>query len=399
MTVFAELATPIPNDLIEDFVKRLAYVSQGISNARLVPGARRVVFDVRPAFETRTDQIAAAIREIAEKLCLNYRPGGVKTLARSDKLPSSFDADPHSLLEREGELVAFGRGRYAFGPRLVALMEAFDVRIREIAATFRAPAYTFPSLIGADLLDRCRYFSNFPASLTLVSHLREDHQSLQQFARSAHWDGTQLACDAAALSGVECLLSPAVCFHLYACLSRSILPSPRVVTAVGKCFRYESSNLSGLERLWDFTMREIIFVGPRHYVLRQREVCVEACVQLLDELRLAYEITAATDPFFVDTYAAQAAYQQGFDLKFELLLPLPYNGRTLAAGSINYHQDFFGRSFDIQVDGAAAHTGCLAFGLERLVLAFVAQHGIDETHWPDVVTRRMRAERAANSLA
>src|SRR5258708_24511115 len=112
-------------------------------------------------------------------------------------------------------------------------------------------------------------------------------------------------------------------------------------------------------------MREKIFVGPADYVLAQRKILLDLSAKYLDELGLAYEITTATDPFFVDTYAVQAAYQQGFDLKYELLTPLPYSGKKLAVGSINYHQDFFGRSFAIETTEGPAHTGCLGFGYER----------------------------------
>src|SRR2546425_894159 len=144
MRAFAELTTAIPQDMVEEFVKRLAYVSQGISNPDLLPGARRVVFDVHPGFEERTDQVMTSIREVAEKLCRNYRAGSFKTLARRHKLPSSFSGDPHPLLERQGELTQTGRGRYAFGPKLVALMEVFDSQIRTIAAASGAPTYSFP---------------------------------------------------------------------------------------------------------------------------------------------------------------------------------------------------------------------------------------------------------------
>jgi seryl-tRNA synthetase len=75
---------------------------------------------------------------------------------------------------------------------------------------------------------------------------------------------------------------------------------------------------------------------------------------------------------------------------------LPYSGKKLAAGSSNYHQDFFGRSFDIEAGGASAHTGCLAFGLERMALAFVAQHGVHEKNWPDDVVRRMKTHSSRN---
>lgn len=390
MSAFADLGATIPDDLVEEFLKRLPYVSEGIRNVRLLPGADRVAFDLGPGFENHAGVISSYISDVAAKLCRNHRAGIAKSLAKRDVLPSSFRIDPHPLLAEQGEIVSFGRGRYGFGPKLVALMEYFDLRVREMARAFHADSRSFPSLIGADVLDRCRYLKNFPSSLNLVSHLREDHGVLQEFARSVCWDGEQLVCDRAGLSGVECLLSPSVCFHWYTWLRDSKLAQPIAITALGKCFRYESTNLAGLERLWDFTMREIVFVGPADYVLASRSRLVDLSAQFLDELGVAYEIASATDPFFVDSYAVQAAYQQGFDLKYELLAPLPYNGKKLAVGSINYHQDFFGRSFAIQTAENPAHTGCIGFGYERLALAFLAQHGLDVKNWPDVVASHMK---------
>ena len=59
-------------------------------------------------------------------------------------------------------------------------------------------------------------------------------------------------------------------------------------------------------------------------------------------------------------------------------------------GQVDYSQDFFGRSFGIESEGAPAHTGCLGFGYERLALAFLAQHGLHESSWPSVVRDWMR---------
>lgn len=390
MSTQAELQTAIPDDLIEEFLKRIPYVSEGIGQVQVLSGGSRVAFDLRPGFEGQEEIVASRIAEVAGKLCFNYRPGACRTVAKQDALPSSFRDDPHPLLLERGDLVCFGRGRYGFGPRLVGLMEYFDRRGRDIAARFRAEAHCFPSLVGAEVLDRCRYLKNFPSSLNLVSHLREDHAVLQEFSRSVQWDGQQLVYDRAGSSDIECLLSPSVCFHFYQWLRDSQLTEPRAITALGKCFRYESSNLTGLERLWDFTMREIVFVGPADYVLDRRNQLIELSAAFLNELGLAYEISTATDPFFVDSYAVQAAYQQGFELKFELLAPLPYSGKKLAVGSINYHQDFFGRSFGIQTGADPAHTGCIGFGHERVALAFLAQHGLDEKNWPGEVARAVR---------
>lgn len=399
MSILAELSTQIPDELVDEFLKRLPYVSEGIHNAQILPGSARVRFDLRPGYENQADIVASRISEVAGKLCLNYRPGVVKTLAKQTAYPSGFREDPHPLLIEEGELLSYGRGRYGFGPKITGLMDYFDQRVRRMAATFEASAHTFPALIGADVLDRCRYLRNFPASLNMVAHLREDHAVLQDFARTVRLDGNELLCDRNGLSGVECLLSPSVCFHWYRWLRDAELPNPVAITALGKCFRYESSNLSGLERLWDFTMREIIFVGSAEYVLASKDTLVAESTQFLNELGLAYEISTATDPFFVDSYAVQAAYQQGFDLKFELLAPLPYSGKKLAVGSINYHQDFFGRSFAIGYRGGSAHTGCIGFGYERLALAFLAQHGLDQENWPERVQEGIRTNSSVTTNA
>ena len=378
----AELHNAIPDELAEEFLKRLAYVHEEIYDVRLLPGSMQVAFELRRGSQDQENMVASRISEVASKLCLNYQPGASRTRFRQDVLPGSFRDDPHVALSKQGEIVPYGRGRYGFGPKIVGLMDYFDHELRRIAAIFHARACSFPTLIGADALDRCRYLKNFPSSLNLVCHLREDHELLREFARSARWDGEKLIYDPAAASNVECMLSPSICFHWYSWLRDSKLPEARTITAYGRCFRYESSNLQGLERLWDFSMREIVFAGPAADVLAKRDRLIELSSEFLDTLGMAYEISTATDPFFVDGYAVQSAYQQGFELKFEVLTPLPYSGKKLAVGSINYHQDFFGRSFGIDTAEGPAHTACIGFGYERLALAFLAQHGTDEKNWP-----------------
>src|SRR5207237_10695583 len=94
-----------------------------------------------------------------------------------------------------------------------------------MGGSYQAAGHFFPSLIGADVLDRCRYVRNFPASLNLVSHLREDHEVIKEFARSVVWDGEQLVCDRTGLSAGDCLFSRSVSFHWYWCLGAPKVPT------------------------------------------------------------------------------------------------------------------------------------------------------------------------------
>lgn len=390
MEVIADLKIPIPVELVDEFLAKLPYVSESLQDFELLsPGRNQVRFNLLPGHDNQ-EMIAGRIAEVAQKMCQTYRPIEARILVSKEGV-GTFDQDPHPLLENAGDLFRYGQGRYGLGPKAVWLFDFFERRLTRLAREFAAEPHHYPNMIGADTLDRCKYFQSFPHSLSLVVHLREDLEALKEFARNARWDGSRLNYSPENVSDVQCLLAPAVCFHCYAWLHDSQLAEPKVVTAVGKCFRYESSNLTGLERLWDFTMREIIFVGPKDYVLSQRKKAIDDLVGILAEWGLTYEIKSATDPFFIEGYTAQVAFQAGFDLKYEIQALLPYKKKTLAVGSFNYHQDFFGRSFDMKTaEGQPAHTGCAAFGIERLVLAFFAQHGLEPERWPEAVAQEAK---------
>jgi seryl-tRNA synthetase len=112
---------------------------------------------------------------------------------------------------------------------------------------------------------------------------------------------------------------------------------------------------------------------------------------VFDEIGLAYRVESANDPFFIGEFRKQAAFQSAFQLKFEIRARLPFKESELAVGSYNYHQDFFGRHLNITLpDGSPAHTGCIAFGLERMAYAFLAQYGLDPDKWPVVVREYMQ---------
>ena len=69
-----------------------------------------------------------------------------------------------------------------------------------------------------------------------------------------------------------------------------------------------------------------------------------------------------------------------------IILLLPIGGhRTVAASSFNLHDTFFGEAFDIRLAcGAPATTACVAFGLERWLLAFLVRHGPYAAGWPTI---------------
>jgi seryl-tRNA synthetase len=97
----------------------------------------------------------------------------------------------------------------------------------------------------------------------------------------------------------------------------------------------------------------------------------------------------AADPFFGRAGRLLAASQREQALKFEILAPVRGPEPT-AIASFNYHRDHFAATYGITMeDGEVAHTACLGFGLERVVLALLAEHGYALAEWPAEVRREL----------
>ncbi len=385
---------PIPAYLVGEVQSKLAYVDEQITSAEITASGEKITLNLRQAVDPdRQIELNQKVQRVVVSMVKGAFKPKIQVLEDHSDRPVKYQLDPMQELIRRGEISQEAQGIFSLGPLVTRLIEYFESRFVELANSFEAAPYRFPTLIPARYLERVNYFHAFPHSLTFVTHLREDLDAIDHFAQHAACDDHGLNTPPDSFAAVQALLSPAVCYHLYFSLADKPLPGGQVAaTAVGNCFRYEAINLVSLERLWNFTMREIIFVGPKETVLANRETARQRMSRVFEEIGLAYRVESANDPFFIGEFRKQAAFQSAFQLKYEIRARLPFRDSTLAVGSYNYHQDFFGRNLNITLpDGSPAHTGCVAFGLERMALAFLAQKGLEQANWPASVREAVRA--------
>ena len=363
----------------EEIRKQAAFLSKSISNIDFTQDGSSVFFE---APEEESAALGIAVEQLANRVSRALR-----TLER--KVVFSNPAENGFANVSWAGVHFLGTGQAALSGVPLKLFDYFDRTFAEFGKRWSAVPIRTPTLIPSATLSRCDYFRSFPHNVTFATHLREEPEAIEDF-RARHLNVEDL--DGKALGDMdrpEACLSPAVCYHLYHLHEDQTLPASGLVYAVcGKCFRYESSNLSDLRRLWDFTMREVVFLGSRAYVLERREESIEMMAAFLRGHDLAGQIRTASDPFFIAPDAVSKTYfQLSSDSKFEVALDIG-GGQRLAVGSHNYHSDFFGRAFRTNVDAAGAmHSVCWAFGLERWVYAFTVQHGDDVERWPDPVRK------------
>ena len=135
-------------------------------------------------------------------------------------------------------------------------------------------------------------------------------------------------------------------------------------------------------------MREILAVGDAEQLSRLREKFLEFLQRMMVGFELEGRIQTAADPFFVNVYAKKRLFQVNLKLKYEALAWLPGTGEFLAVASVNDHRDHFTRAFGLTAErGDQFHSSCFAFGLERLALSIIAQHGLEPGKWPAGVLR------------
>ena len=266
------------------------------------------------------------------------------------------------------------------GP-VVSLLREIECALQEITRSETTDEWAAPAGIAFETLERARYFASFPQWLTCASHLSGDDAALQRIAASS----SPAAAARESLSAGEIVLPPAICYSTYAALANSTMRTPLIMTAQGTCWRHEGERVATLRRAWAFTMREMVCVGSELDVKEFLDRSVERVSALERALGLDCELVPAADPFFAPTARGRAALQRIKGLKHELEFRF-VDGSPLAIASFNDHEVFFGEAFGISLtDGSPAWSGCVAFGLERWLLATLATHGLEPIDWPGFV--------------
>ena len=262
--------------------------------------------------------------------------------------------------------------------RLVALVD----RLRDA----RAEVLRFPPVMNRRQLEMSGYLKSFPNLLGCVCVLHGSEAAIRAAADRNESGGDWTT----SLGAADLVLTPAACYPLYPLVAeRGPLPSGGLIFDVAAdCFRREPSQ--SLDRLQSFRMREFVRIGSPEDITAFREGWIQRARELAAELALPYTVDIANDPFFGRVGQVMAVSQLQQSLKFELLIPYHAAARPTACMSFNYHREHFGQVWGIKASGEApVHTGCVAFGMDRLTVALFATHGVDLNQWPASARRTL----------
>jgi seryl-tRNA synthetase len=287
----------------------------------------------------------------------------------------------HDDLVRHGLIVPVGvPGVFGRGPVFEKILEGFNALVSRIAAGDGAETLMFPPVINRQILEKVHYLESFPHLCGAVHSYFGSELDSKKLAAVANEGGDW----GSMLRMTDVTLSPAACYPLYPTLSGSVPREGRVFSMLHWVYRHEPSPEP--TRMQSFRVREMVRVGSREQVVEWRDLWLQRGLSLMTSLGLDARSDVASDPFFGRGGKVLGQSQREQRLKFEVLVPVISELDPTALCSFNFHQEHFGSTFGINThDGAVANTACLGFGLERVTMALLKEHGFDPGRWPSSV--------------
>jgi seryl-tRNA synthetase len=261
-------------------------------------------------------------------------------------------------------------GLLSFTPKFETVMTRLQAELTATDPSASPGPTWYAPVVPRVHIDRAEYAESFPHLLGTVHALETEALADDPV-------------DGSARVPTDVVLAPAVCYSVYARFANQVIDEPRSFDVAGYCYRHEATSEVG--RFRSFRMREFVTVAGADAAWQSRDSWIARSEALLTRLGLTCSVELASDPFFGPGGRFMRSSQVQQNLKYEFVVPLYEGDAGTAIASANGHKDHLGQRFAIEFAGeGAAHSSCMAFGLERMTLALIHEHGDDLAGWPEI---------------
>lgn len=281
-------------------------------------------------------------------------------------------------LVEAGHLIPSGvPGLYGRSGVFEGIIEHFERFITRRGADQKPEIMRFPPILARQTYEATDHLETMPQLMGSVHSFKGGDAEYAALIQRAHageeWSDL--------LRPTDVMLVPAACYPLYPTARGRLPEGGRTVDLIAFVFRHEPSDDPA--RMQIFRQREFVRLGTPDQALAHRDLWLARAEEMHRSVGLRVQKVLANDPFFGRGGRVMKATQREQDLKYELVAPVTSEEKPTAITSSNCHLDHFGVAFDIRThDGAVAHSACVGFGLERIALALLAEHGLDPDRWP-----------------
>ena len=327
-----------------------------------------------------------------------------KLLKRSAEKEPKFTEDPNVILEEIGWIKRFAPGQWLYTPAITHIIRKFEQMFIDIVLKpigFIEAIY--PKIVPLEVGVKTGHLKGTPHQMMFAS--QPISYNLDDFDE---WlDIVNVLDEAPPEKLREFLKDPsyflcfAQCEPFYWFFSGELMDRTRLpmkwFDRSGPSFRWESGGLRGLERLVEFHRIEITWIGETEQVIEIRNQLLERYEYFMDKVLDLEWRWAWVTPFYLVHAGEIVAEDEEIDINrpgtIDFEAWLPYRGSRnedhtwLEIGNISIHGTKYSEPFRIkhQLKDKTIWTACSGFGVERWLIAFLAQKGFDPENWPPIV--------------
>ena len=188
-----------------------------------------------------------------------------------------FKKDPLKILKKNNEVKKISKELFQFEGDFLNIFRKCNNFFYKLAVKkYKALDQENPVLWPIDLYKKINYLNEFPQQSLFMVGLKKNHNNLKNFANrysgSKKFNNIKINNN---FENAEYGLQPAVCDNCYYTLSNLKSFKNTIYTTYNKVFRNENSKNNSLDRLMSFSVRDIMFVGDKNFVIKTRNSLIE----------------------------------------------------------------------------------------------------------------------------
>ncbi|MHA1698487.1 MAG: aminoacyl--tRNA ligase-related protein [Promethearchaeota archaeon] len=348
--------------------------------------------------------IERTINLIKEKIDRTYYEGKAEyheLVYTSPKRETTFNKDPTvEMLNLNWIAPASTKGKWIFYPPAVALKRAMEKIVVEVLLQPLGFKEMMSSNIvsGEDIWLKTGHLEGMPMEIYYVAEpvsrnpeIWEHFIDVVKITKEIPYDEFKTLVELKPLKGLVYAQCPSL-YHSFkgktiASKDFPILIYDRTVNS----FRYESGGRHGIERVDEFHRIEVVYIGTpdqiEDIVNKIREIYKKIFNEILE---LEWRMARVT-PFYIQQEGSLFKEESKKSLlgTIDFEAWLPYRGSREESEWLEFQNlsivgNKYVDAFNIKAQkGEKLWSGCTGIGLERWIVAFLAQKGFDVYNWPE----------------
>ncbi len=350
------------------------------------------------------------INLIKEKVAKQYYEGKKEywnLLWSSEKKELKFNTDPSEEMRKRGWIFQISKGKWFYFPQAAHMLNVMKtIAVEEFVKLIGFKEVIASNIKPLEIWLKTGHIYGMPNEIYYVANPKtRDESAWEHFKDVVKITKSIPKEELKELVDINYGITYAQCPMIYYALNNKTIAEDnlplKIFEKTVNSARYESGGTHGIERVDEFHRIECVYIGTPEVLAELKERMIERYKFIFNEILDLEWRMADVVPFYMQ-HAGEVEGVKGESAKLwkgtvDFEAYLPYRGsreesKWLEFQNLSIVGDKYTSAFNIKTQTGELWSGCTGIGLERWLVAFLAQHGFNYDDWPEKFKRYVKRE-------